>query len=66
MVTRLAPLNHSEEKDLDEMIYFRKKLISALKETKDLLEANLKKNEQLHEYELENEKLRKTIVDLNA
>lgn len=63
MVTQLAPL---EEKNLDKMIFFRKKLISALKDIKELSEANLKKEEQFKIYELENEKLSKTIVHLNA
>lgn len=63
MVTQLAPL---EEKNLDEMIFFRKKLISALKDIKELSEANLKKKEEFKIYELENEKLSKTIVHVNA
>lgn len=55
----------SKENDLDERIYIRRKIISTLKEIKELSKENLKKKEKLHEYELENEK-RKTIVGLNA
>ena len=39
--------SNSEEKDLNEMIYFRKKLIFSLKEIKDLPEENIKQEDQL-------------------
>ena len=56
----------SEEKDLNERIFFRNKLISTLKETKDLSDENLKQEQQLKIYDLENESLIKNLVDLNA
>jgi len=56
----------SEEKYLNESIYFRMKTISSIKEIKDLSKENLKQEEKLKIYELENEKLSKTIVDTNA
>lgn len=37
--------SHSKEKDLDERIYLRKKLISNLKEIKEISEANLRERE---------------------
>ena len=41
-------------------------MISTPKEIEEPLEANLKQKEQLHEYELQNEKSRKKIIYLNA
>lgn len=61
-----ARTSNSEEKDLNERILFRKKLISTVKEIKDLSEENLKEEEQLKICELENGRLSKTLVDLNA
>jgi len=58
--------SNSEEKYLDESIYLSKNLISTLKDVKDLSKENLKQEKQLKLYELENEKLRKTIINLNA
>lgn len=65
MMALLAP-PIVKKKDLDERIFFRKKLISSLKEIKELSKENLKHKEQLHDYELENEKLRKKKIDLHA
>ena len=56
----------NEENDLNERIFFRNNFISTLKEIKDLSEENIKQEEQLNIYELENERFSKTLVDLNA
>jgi len=61
-----ANTSDSEDNYLNARIYFRKKLISALKDIKELLEENIKQKEKLHDYELENDELRKTIIDLNT
>lgn len=37
-----------------------------MKEMKELSKVNIKQKKKLHEYEIENEKLRKTIMDINA
>ena len=59
-----ANTSDNEEKDLYERIFFRKKLISSLKEIKDLSEENIKQEEKLKIYELENEELRKKYSTL--
>ena len=55
-----------DEKDPNEGIFFKNRLISTLKDIKDLSKAIPTQEEKLKLYELENENLRKTLVDLNS
>ena len=55
-----------EEKDLNEKLFSIKKLMSSLKEINGLSKENLKQEEKLKIYKLENERLIKKLVELNS